>query len=275
LIGQDLAYSSDGYSHSHNVEGVQKVEFDKKNRVFVKDYDGNDISSTYVWKNFLIQLEMYIQMSNSTCIDATEGGAKKEGAVIMNLKDSLDKYCRSDEKLPPLYTIVDKYRTNEELLVDNFERLQKLVIREIKWFELLGMRVEDCKEKVHDVLKKRDKYIRYDAGLNIIFDTVLYTENKFVKKTYKRPLYTMLFQTPVRETAYEVSQLGHNIKVLDGEILIKNVEVQKKLLKISALIIKRTLETLNEVRVIVEKDIEELGLKERGDKSGTQYTRSY
>ncbi|RYD06301.1 hypothetical protein N752_05255 [Desulforamulus aquiferis] len=55
LVGQDLAYSSGGYSHAEGVEIRERI-INNKNTVYVKDYDGNNIPSTYVWRNFLASL---------------------------------------------------------------------------------------------------------------------------------------------------------------------------------------------------------------------------
>lgn len=260
LIGQDLAYSEDGHTHGSGVEGAKKVDFTKENIVYVKDYEGNDIPSTTVWRNFLTLLEAYIRNSPSKCIDATEGGARKEGTEIMKLRDAINLYFK--EELPPLHTIVEKYKGRREQVVKSYETLVGLINKEIRWFKLLRSRLEQLKKKVEDIENNSETYLKTDEGIDRIFDVVMLIEKKLAKKLEKRMMFIMMFQTPLRDIAFEISDLGSNVKVLTPEILLENIRIQTKLILITDLISKETINTLEEVLKITEDDLQKLKVGE-------------
>lgn len=97
LVGQDLAYTG---NRSH-MEGTFSEEEIKKKRVnataMVEDQEGNMVPTQ---PNMLMFLQWFEdQMKEKPelkVIDATEGGAKKKGAVIMTLKDAIRQECPED-----------------------------------------------------------------------------------------------------------------------------------------------------------------------------------
>lgn len=260
FVGQDLAYSPEGYSHGTGVEGGKRVDLNRNGNVYVKDYNGNNIPSTTTWKSFLIQLEAYISGSKAKCIDATEGGAYKEGTEIMKLEEVIARYCK--DEIVPLYKIVEKYRSDKSKVIENYKSLIRLTEREIKWFGLLIKRAGKARKMVDDIIKNYQFYSRTDEGLDRIFEVVMYIENKLAKKLTRRYLYLMIFQTPLRDIAYEVSDLGKRVEgKITADILIENVKIQEKLLKIIEFAGESTKTTFEEVLEIARADLERLAAK--------------
>ncbi|WP_456480712.1 motility associated factor glycosyltransferase family protein [Nautilia sp.] len=96
LIGQDLAYSEEGESHSDgHVLGKKEVKF-KDSDEYVTKYGGNGtIRTTRVWnmfRNFFEKDIEFTKKENILTINATEGGARIHGAVEMPFKEAVDKY---------------------------------------------------------------------------------------------------------------------------------------------------------------------------------------
>lgn len=256
LIGQDLAYSPEGYSHGSGAEVLEKVDLNNKNIVYVKDYNGNDIPSTQVWKNFLTQLEDYISKSESETIDATEGGALIEGTKIMILQDVVKKYC--NEELVPLYKIVEKYKSDLNKVKENYEKIIKLTEKEIRWYELMKLRSEKSKKLIQGIIDNENNIKETEEELDRLFDIIMYVEKKVAKKMKGRATFLMFFQTLLRETAFAISDLGQETKEINIDTLIKNIKVQKTFLIATIDISEQVINTLKEVLEIARNDLKNL-----------------
>lgn len=96
LIGQDLAYSREGTSHAKGATlgEVQKIQ--GMDEYEVMGNDGEPILTTRIWDIFRKAYEVDISSSDKICINATEGGAKINGAELMTFRESIDKYIGRD-----------------------------------------------------------------------------------------------------------------------------------------------------------------------------------
>lgn len=96
IIGQDLAFGSDGSSHSKGaVYGENEIspKENKENKIFVEKYGGGGVvETTSVWKMFLNFYEKDIANTpyDLAIINSTEGGARISGAIEMSFKDACD-----------------------------------------------------------------------------------------------------------------------------------------------------------------------------------------
>ncbi|MCR4691027.1 MAG: DUF115 domain-containing protein [Lachnospiraceae bacterium] len=91
LVGQDLAYSEEGFSHT----GEEREE--SSSDQMVTGIDGKPIRSRGDWIFFLRGFERLIpRYPDATVIDATEGGALIGGTKIMTLQDAIEKYCQKE-----------------------------------------------------------------------------------------------------------------------------------------------------------------------------------
>jgi hypothetical protein len=97
LIGQDLAYGTDGLTHSTDVTGTttQEVASMYKDNVNITEIPGSlggVVKTNHWWLMFLRQLEALVANCRAEVIDATEGGALIHGTSVRPLKDVLDQY---------------------------------------------------------------------------------------------------------------------------------------------------------------------------------------
>ncbi len=98
LVGQDLAFRGNS-SHAGSIddgfsEGV----------TFVEGIDGEKVRTRFDWLNYLKWFEDAIKVINAEgadirVIDATEGGAKIHGSIIMPLKEVIDSFKETDGRL--------------------------------------------------------------------------------------------------------------------------------------------------------------------------------
>ncbi|MBV4437205.1 motility associated factor glycosyltransferase family protein [Clostridium tyrobutyricum] len=110
LVGMDLCYSDNGVTHSKDVEVKNVIDVDNKDNIYVKDIHGKMLPTSNAFKNFLtfIEVEIARDLGDRKYIDATEGGAFKEGTKIMNLKSVISEYCT--QKIDSLYDSVPNKR---------------------------------------------------------------------------------------------------------------------------------------------------------------------
>ena len=94
FIGQDLAFpkkqvhASDLSLWHINTEEMESIE----------DIFGDPVGSMTSFKHAIYHFEKAFKETQATIIDATEAGAKKQGARPMRLRDVIEEYCN----LPPL-----------------------------------------------------------------------------------------------------------------------------------------------------------------------------
>lgn len=112
LIGQDLGFV-DGlyYKPGTAIHDVWEPELDRFHTLEtrewerivrgrnilrkVKDIHGVDMYTEELFFTYLQQFERDFAASRARVIDATEGGAKKEGTIVATLAATLDRYCRT------------------------------------------------------------------------------------------------------------------------------------------------------------------------------------
>ena len=94
LIGQDLSLGKDGYTHAQGALTNETMEKHRWPFFEIPGNDGNPVKTTQVWYDMLKFYEYDISNYKGTCINATEGGAKINGAKKMKLRDVIDPYCK-------------------------------------------------------------------------------------------------------------------------------------------------------------------------------------
>lgn len=100
LVGQDLAFTGDR-GHVSSVcddEEANRDHLKTRTLTIVEDWDGQPVKTD-------LQMEMYLRWfekeirnlkEGRKVIDATEGGARKEGAIRMTLREAIASECRKE-----------------------------------------------------------------------------------------------------------------------------------------------------------------------------------
>ena len=96
MIGQDLAFASDGDTHVKDMPFGERDEFYHEKILEVEGNDGRPIKTSKAWDIFRIAFEEDIRRNPGQTINATEGGAKIRGATVMTFREAIDRYCRED-----------------------------------------------------------------------------------------------------------------------------------------------------------------------------------
>ena len=90
MIGQDLAFPR----NQLHAGDLSLWQMDTNDMDMIEDIFGEQVGSMTSFKHGIYHLEKAFKETQATIIDATEGGAKKQGAQVMRLADVIDEYCQ-------------------------------------------------------------------------------------------------------------------------------------------------------------------------------------
>uniref|UniRef100_UPI00366CB1FC motility associated factor glycosyltransferase family protein n=1 Tax=Campylobacter coli TaxID=195 RepID=UPI00366CB1FC len=187
LIGQDLAYAEDGFSHTKDYKNLDKHEghFQRdKGKFQCLAYGGDGkAESSEVWTMFRFFLQDTISRNIiSTTYNCTEGGARIEGTIekpfLWACENLLDKDLNKPfEKLEPLslnkqnefllkayykvYQSIKHCRDFSKILSNDFEKIQSVYLSLNEKEEYLNLAIEkidEFKNKLEDIKQMQDLY---------------------------------------------------------------------------------------------------------------------
>lgn len=236
FVGQDLAYTKDGVTHSEYVETKAKME-ESKDLLYVKGVDGDMLPTDYAFKNFLVFFEAEIAKDNSDrlYIDATEGGAFKHGTKIMKLREVILEYCnRTTTKLNSLVPSsneldINKYNMaiNElNKLAQKFNNLKIDCEKLLKTFTKLEKDISGSKVNLKEVFKKLRK--KEDI------EQIIFKED--VIRTF---LQCVLMMSNVKETS-----LGNKESY---DIAVEKIKIYKSLMRSIIIGCDATYKSINDI----------------------------
>ncbi|HEP1080124.1 TPA: motility associated factor glycosyltransferase family protein [Campylobacter coli] len=190
LIGQDLAYAKDGFSHTKDYKNLDKHEghFQRdKGKFQCLAYGGNGkVESSRIWTMFRLIFENDInyfqKLFNITTYNCTEGGARIKGTIekpfLWACENLLDKDLNKPfEKLEPLslnkqnefllkayykvYQSIKHCRDFSKILSNDFENIQSIYLSLNEKEEYLNLAIEkidEFKNKLEDIKQMQDLY---------------------------------------------------------------------------------------------------------------------
>ncbi|APT20587.1 motility associated factor glycosyltransferase family protein [Campylobacter coli] len=190
LIGQDLAYAKDGFSHTKDYKNLDKHEghFQRdKGKFQCLAYGGNGkVESSEIWTMFRLIFENDInyfqKFFNITTYNCTEGGARIEGTIekpfLWACENLLDKDLNKPfEKLEPLslnkqnefllkayykvYQSIKHCRDFSKILSNDFENIQSIYLSLNEKEEDLNLairKIDEFKNKLEDIKQMQDLY---------------------------------------------------------------------------------------------------------------------
>ncbi|EAK3158281.1 motility associated factor glycosyltransferase family protein, partial [Campylobacter jejuni] len=190
LIGQDLAYAKDGFSHTKDYKNLDKHEghFQRdKGKFQCLAYGGNGkVESSEIWTMFRLIFENDInyfqKFFNITTYNCTEGGARIEGTIEKPFLWACEKLLDKDlnkpfEKLEPLslnkqnefllkayYKVcksIEHCRDFSKILSNDFEKIQSVYLSLNEKEEDINLAIEKIdkfKNKLEDIKQMQDLY---------------------------------------------------------------------------------------------------------------------
>ncbi|EGZ8176378.1 motility associated factor glycosyltransferase family protein [Campylobacter jejuni] len=190
LIGQDLAYAKDGFSHTKDYKNLDKHEghFQRdKGKFQCLAYGGNGkVESSEIWTMFRLIFENDInyfqKFFNITTYNCTEGGARIEGTIEKPFLWACENLLHKDlnkpfEKLEPLslnkqnefllkayykvYQSIKHCRDFSKILSNDFKKIQSIYLslnekeEDINW---AIRKIDEFKNKLENIKQMQDLY---------------------------------------------------------------------------------------------------------------------
>lgn len=177
LVGQDLAYNGNA-THAGN---VNDNAINNKETEFVEGIDGKMIKTRVDWLYYLKWFKNTIMVLNNDIeiIDATEGGAKIDGTVLMRLCDAIDKYCNKEynfkdviKNLLPTFNGAEYLEVRQDLL----HMQNEMVVIE----DCLRKGIEACDKIVKISSRNNRNYIKEKEYANLIHNLNQVIEEQLV-----------------------------------------------------------------------------------------------
>lgn len=193
LIGQDLAYTGNK-SHADGTfqDKMEEKKLEGSAYLDVEDIYGNTIRTSKDFDYYRKWFEKQIAAHTETkVIDATEGGAKIEGAVLMTLKEAIGQYCQTEflteellEKVPEIFSEeereeIDEYLLSTPEILEKLKKKAKEVISEYEEMEFYAKRNELGKQfqKGMKKVRKLVDYLEEDQTMKLIRPLIVEKEH--------------------------------------------------------------------------------------------------
>ncbi|MCD6258803.1 MAG: motility associated factor glycosyltransferase family protein [Helicobacteraceae bacterium] len=200
LIGQDLAYGEDGTSHAEgHVFGVNDVK-EKETDIWIDGWGGEKkVRTSHFWNLFRNFFEKDIAEANARMrtINATEGGARIQGAVELSFAQATKKYVKRKKEKKKI--ILSRLNENQKAIVMQklddkvdemvvyvqalFEELRSLFLEMVEIARKLETqaplelaKVEEILARIQDI-KAREKDPMYDKVVWHIAQSMLLVQD--------------------------------------------------------------------------------------------------
>ncbi len=224
LIGQDLAYAEDGTSHANgHVYGKDEVKY-KESDEYVTKYGGKGlIRTTRVWNMFRNFFEKDIESTKKEgieTINATQGGARIEGAIEMPFNEVVKKYIPRKKKRK-----IKLRHSSEKTMEKDLQKAYKKINEMLNYGEKIQSQIEKLFLKVAKEVEKLEKLNQENKLENIDYNKLVKLSSQIDK--IKSKIETKKFVNIYGDTiqSYLVN------KELDlAKIIVKpsNTEIEKK-----------------------------------------------
>jgi len=224
LIGQDLAYSEDGTSHAKgHVYGEDEVKF-KEDDTYVLAYGGKKmIRTTKTWNMFRNYFERDIYTANQdgiVTINATEGGARIEGAKEIPFSEVIKNYIKNNKKKPVKIIYFNEEKINKNL-IKAYKKAQEI----LNYGEKFQKRVEKLFLKVAKECEHLEKLKNQNRLEEINFNKIykLSSEIDKIKTKIETKKFFSMYGEAVR------SDLMHKeMDLAKIQVSPSNTEIEKK-----------------------------------------------
>lgn len=199
LIGQDLAFSEDGKSHSEgHIFKSTEIDPTKREKIMTTKYGGvGEIATTSTWNLFRTYFEHSIANLKRTkgeypIYNCTEGGARIEGTIEVPFKQKADEIIKAGIKKK--FVAVPKLSPKQQEL--HLKKAKRYLKNVIKYGENLQRRCEKIFLKIAKEIEKDKKLIAKDKKDKIDYmklQDISFEIDAFKEKTYKEAMFQSVY----------------------------------------------------------------------------------
>lgn len=251
LIGQDLAFGEFGTGCHAGGTFYEDVGTNyakdpmQEPTETVEGYYGGMVTTNRLWKSFKKWFELYIYhlREKAVVINATEGGAKINGAVQMTLKEVIEKYCCEEIPVVDIVREAPKYPLSSKIIGSRIAK----AITKIKSLQNLALKLDSDLQKIS---------VLPDASYQQLL--IEYKKLQSTDRLWKEILeHNLLFhdmQPEIVHTFYKLYQIEEE---LTEENIIANIEIQRAFLGVFIFVTTQLLTTMKQTLSEI------VGIKER------------
>lgn len=201
FIGQDLAFP-DKQMHAADLSlwKVRTEDWDT-----IEDIFGEQVGTMGSFKHAIYHFEKAFEQTKATVIDATEAGAKKQGARVMRLREVIDEYGQ----VPPLDLKAIIRRRGEQVEPVRMDEL----LREMDFMSAeLGLVQKECRG-IRDVVRKIHKKIDQGETNDDQFERLTTIAERLTQEMDRHG--RVLHLTGEQNYALELYMVQHTIATID------------------------------------------------------------
>ncbi|MBX2078076.1 motility associated factor glycosyltransferase family protein, partial [Campylobacter peloridis] len=187
FIGQDLAYGEDGNSHPKEYIHGEAIENDRKQGLLITAYGGNGkVETNMYWDIFRKTFQRDIALVkniNITTYNATEGGARIEGALEISFSKICNEFLKKDKSYFNFPSKNEKQLQKSAIKINlTIDKQLKILQKYIHKGEELLLQTnilleEKTQRKITSLIKKIDSF------------KIRVYKNSFVKSELFEPLF--------------------------------------------------------------------------------------
>ncbi|MBK1973102.1 motility associated factor glycosyltransferase family protein [Campylobacter sp. TTU-622] len=254
FIGQDLAYSQDGTSHSKDYMYGSNYESNIKQENTLAYGGKGEVKTHCMWNAFRLSIENFIHKNIKNCnfYNATEGGARIEGAIEKPFLECCVSLLNDDDKKFKQLKKLDIDKQNR-LLLDIDKNIYKLYLDCDEFLKELNECLKNLEQDSKRILNKDfiDKMIIQEAIKKIdCFKLRIDDYTKSVLYEFIRPFLMQfefnLARIYVLNPKNEQEWLDKNLTWIKDhifliQVLIANIKLVKKGIKKNIAPLKQTL----------------------------------
>lgn len=218
IIGQDLAYTPDGKSHSLGaIRGEEEIK-PSNTDIYLPAYGAKGkVRSRSIWKLFLNFFEKDIAIVKGVIaiINATEGGAKIEGAIEQTFEKALKKELQSTRIKTPIVL----QKTPTKMANDAFKKAQQV----LKAMAAYGQKKEKEIETLFLKIKKTDFKTCEDKHLDELTMQLEYVKQFFNEEDF-RTIFLDIVQSYITHYELELAKIQVEITTTKEALREKKIK---------------------------------------------------
>jgi len=267
IIGQDLAYSDDGTTHSkdsfYNLENDQDIDDNIRTKiqesllnegmhnktVYLDGYYGGKVRSRLLWQQFLIWYEHHVASSKTRTINATEGGVHIKGTERMPFKEAIEKYCV--ESITPITHLLEHIDIPKRNAREKLQNLRKRYEELKETLQQIRDYAEENKEYTFQLLQELKSDAKETFLLEMKLSRVLSHNENVIKMILDNELISFYLRPLVAYMHVRINPISR----------ISSIERAREILSIQGWFMENVVHGVDEFTSLYERELEEVWSK--------------
>lgn len=203
MVGQDLAYTDNKTHASGTVRGIWNLGISHEDYVEVDGYYGGKVRSSnefWLYRDWF-QKELSLKQ-NITMINATEGGAKIEGAEQATLAEAIGQYCVSKFDAQHIIAGADFFLNNQE-------------------FQQFSKEISESVDQMRQIIEYAQKTVRIHYSMLALINANKYKSSEIVK-LFQQTKELGAFIEKIPAMYYIECRIQNRINALTNDIHVMN-----------------------------------------------------